>query len=82
MAANDPLKKEICIQWLRKWPDIPTLQLARMIYNSDDNHKIFKDIENVRDSLRYWRGAHGHQLRKDLGTQEFIRPFKTIIHEL
>ena len=56
--------------YLIKFPNLPSLTLAKKIYK--DNNKQFTDIEAVRSCLRYYRGKKGHQAKKDLGTKEFL----------
>lgn len=51
------LQGEVVKEWLAKWPNLPSKQLARMIYNSDDNNKLFNSAEHVRTSIRYYRGG-------------------------
>jgi hypothetical protein len=75
------IKGEIVKEWLKKWPDLPSNQLARMIYASDNNHLLFSDKEAVRKLIRLYRGANGKTKRESIHTKEFFRPFKTIIHD-
>ena len=75
------MRAEIVKEYLEKWPDLPSLQLARMIYNDGDNYKLFTNIDNVRSSIRYYRGANGNKSRKELATKKYIRKFKTIEHD-
>ena len=46
---------------VRDNPDIPSRTLAKMIYFQ--NVQIFKDLESVRDSIRWFRGKHGEKSR-------------------
>jgi predicted phosphodiesterase len=46
------------------------MTLARLIYK--DNDKQFKDIEEVRSSIRYYRGKKGEAAKKNLATFEFL----------
>ena len=46
---------------VRDNPDIPSRTLARMIYFQ--NVQIFKDIESVRSSIRWYRGKNGKESR-------------------
>jgi hypothetical protein len=65
------LKGEIVLKWLEKWPDLPKKQLARMIYNSDNNHLVFADQENVRRLIRTYRGQNGNRHRKYTRIKKF-----------
>lgn len=67
------IRGEVVLEWLEKWNDMPTLRLARMIYNADDNHKLFTNIETVRSLIRYYRGAHGERNKKKLLNTKFIK---------
>jgi hypothetical protein len=47
-----------------KYPDMPTLKLARIMYK--ENNLSFKDVESARCSLRYIEGkiARGNNVKK------------------
>lgn len=66
------MKKEVVTKWRLKYPDMPTLKLARLIYNEDGVY--FKDVEAVRDVLRYIEGKKGSRDRKKAKT---LSTFKT-----
>lgn len=51
------IKSEKAKEFRTKYPDMPTLKLARIIYN--DNKLLFKNVENARDMLRYIEGKKG-----------------------
>lgn len=56
--------------YLTKFPKLPSLTLARLIYKN--NNKQFTDVEAVRSCLRYYRGKKGVQAINDLGTKDFL----------
>jgi len=56
--------------YLTKFPKLPSLTLARLIYKEND--KQFKDIDVVRSSIRYYRGKKGEKPKSQLGTREFL----------
>ena len=56
-------KKEIAQSYNTRFPDTPTLTLARKMYK--ENSKLFIDVEDARGSLRYVRGQHGERDRKN-----------------
>ena len=58
------LKGDIVREYLNKFSETPSLSLARKIF--EENKSVFKDVENVRDLLRYYRGAHGKKARKNM----------------
>jgi predicted phosphodiesterase len=65
------MKGEIVKEYLEhpEWGQLPSLTLARLIYK--DNVEVFKDVEDVRSKVRYYRGQIGDASRKKSGAQEF-----------
>lgn len=53
---------QIVKQYLVKYPTLPNLTLARVIYK--ENNLVFKDVENVRTLIRYYQGNKGKISRK------------------
>jgi predicted phosphodiesterase len=51
------MKLDLCRDYRRKYPDMPTLKLARIIFA--DNPLMFKDVENVRSLIRHVEGKSG-----------------------
>jgi len=53
------IKGEIVTEYLEhpEWGELPSLTLARLIYK--DNKEVFKDVEEVRGSVRYYRDKKG-----------------------
>jgi len=47
-------KADIARKYRKKYPDMPTLKLARIMYN--ENELLFKDVEDARCRLRYIEG--------------------------
>ena len=64
-------KTEIARTYRKKYPDYPTLKLARIMYNA--NKLTFKDIEDARSSLRYIEGKSGKALLKFVKNTEFTK---------
>ena len=56
------MKGEIVKEFLDKLPTLPSLTLARTIYQA--HPEAFKDIDSVRDLIRYYRGAKGGKLKE------------------
>lgn len=55
-------KSELCRQYRKKFGmEMPTLKLARIIYN--ENNLMFKNVEDVRERLRYIEGKRGKNLK-------------------
>ena len=68
------IKGKIVREGLAVFPDLPSLQLARIIYK--DNIDVFRDVENVRDLIRYYRGQKGGELRDAVLNREFLTESK------
>lgn len=62
-------KSDICREYRKKYPDYPTLKLARIVYA--DNNLIFTDVEDCRGVLRYIEGKKGGPLSKKVKNTEF-----------
>lgn len=56
------LQGEVVTECLKKFPDAPSLTLARKIYN--ENIELFTGIETVRSLVRKYRGQSGKKARK------------------
>ncbi len=66
--GKQTLKGEIIKEMLKLYPNHPSLALARKIYA--ENIEVFKSVEQVRSSIRYYRGANGSYCREDLSDHE------------
>ena len=62
-------KSNIARDYRKKYPDMPTLKLARIVYA--DNNLLFKDVEDCRGVLRYIEGKRGVPLLKKVKHTEF-----------
>lgn len=51
------MKSETAKKYRTKHPEMPTLKLARIMY--DENKLLFTDVENARTTLRYIEGKQG-----------------------
>lgn len=65
------MKSETAKKYRTKHPEMPTLKLARIMY--DENKLLFKDVENARSILRYIEGKQGSKLKADVAHKEFIK---------
>jgi len=63
-------KTDLARKYRREFPDMPTLKLARIIYN--DNNLFYDSVEAVRSILRGIEGKHGDSRKKYLKDAEFI----------
>jgi predicted phosphodiesterase len=72
MPAIKPAHAKIVKQYLDQYPGMPSTTLAKMIYK---NHEaIFTNAEVVRDSIRYFRKAHGDKMSKHVSTgDKYVR---------
>lgn len=65
-------KSEISRNYRKLYPDMPTLKLARIMY--DENNLIFKDVEDARSRLRYIEGKMGIKKRyESIVSSEFFK---------
>jgi len=73
MNRQTKLSGKIVLGYLERFPNTPSLTLARKIYNEDDNHLVFTDTETVRTAIRYYRGIIGFKNRKKCIKQKFYK---------
>lgn len=71
MGSEKTLKCQIVTEYLEKYPELPTLTLAKVIY--EHNKEVFNDVENVRTVIRNYRGALGVEHLNLLSDRRFIR---------
>jgi predicted phosphodiesterase len=64
------LKADTARQYRTKFPEKPSLALARIIYK--ENKKLFKNVEDARDKLRYIEGKKGEKSRKEVAKTGFF----------
>lgn len=71
-------KTEIVRNYAKKFTKTPSRSLARKIFNENKEH--FKDLEEIRDTLRRIRGVRGKENIKDVALHikpfTFANPFK------
>lgn len=65
-------KSELVRQWRIKYPNMPSLKLARIIYESENNNLLFKNVDYVRSALRYIEGKSGRQHLKSLANKDLL----------
>lgn len=56
-------KADIVRQYRLKYPDMPSLKLARIIYK--ENNLLYRDVENIRNALRYVEGKSGKKSKRN-----------------
>ena len=62
-------KSEISRNYRKLYPDMPTLKLARIMY--DENKLMFNDVEDARSRLRYIEGKNGADNRNSVKNSKF-----------
>jgi predicted phosphodiesterase len=66
------MKSDIARNLRKKFPEMPTLKLARILYN--DNKLLFKDVEDARSVIRYIEGKNGKKSKIKLNVEtEYYR---------
>ena len=66
MTADELIREN-----LEKFPDIPTMTLAKKLYK--EHPAFFRGLENCRSMIRYRRGNVGNALRKSLKNKDHAR---------
>lgn len=51
------LKQDIVKQYIDQFPNLPNRTLASLMFTREEG--LFSNIENARDRVRYYKGAHG-----------------------
>lgn len=70
MSDQRYTRTQVVLDYLERFPDLPTMTLAKKIYK--DQSILFKSAEHVRYSIRYFRGQCGANNVKRLSTRKFI----------
>lgn len=63
-------KTNIVLEYLEENADMPTLTLARTIFN--ENPELFLSVEQVRSTIRNYRGKSGKASLKSLKNKKFV----------
>jgi len=71
MAKPTQINGQIVLSYLKKFPNLPSLTLAKKIYK--ENKTSFSTLDSVRSSIRNYRGQSGDKKRKDLANKEHIK---------
>jgi len=64
MNNKKTITAELIEEYMDKFPDTPSLTLAKTIYN--DNILLFSSVDSIRNMIRYRRGQIGDIKRKNL----------------
>jgi predicted phosphodiesterase len=65
------LSGEIVKGYLKRFPDTPSLTLAKKIYK--ENGKVFSNVQAARNSIAYYRGQRGDINRKKVSDKTFFK---------
>ena len=77
MTAYRELRTKLVLGLLDKFPSASTRALSRICYR--DNPLFFKDEEDARGVIRYYRGASGPINFKNLKNKKYVRYTKQSI---
>lgn len=72
MSDKIHLGGEITLEYLKLHPKMQKQTLAKLMYK--EHPKLFKNVEDARDSVRYYTGAHGKLHREHLTVKDFVIP--------
>ena len=62
MRNEKKVSSKVVASYLKRFPDVPTLTLAKKIYK--ENSVLFTDVEHCRSVIRYNRGQRGKRNRE------------------
>lgn len=65
-------KGKLICEYLGKFQDLPTLTVSKLIYSQ--HNLLFKDVEEIRSKIRYYRGNSGERAKMELKDKTFVRP--------
>lgn len=78
MGRRDPIGSEVVKDYMRRFPDLPNKALARKIFQDDP--VLFRDVEQIRGRIRYYRGQCGSLNRKNKSDNSFdMKPAENAI---
>lgn len=64
MTAQISILGKTTLEYLDRFPNLPSLSLARKIYA--ENPEVYNSIEHARSNIRHYRGAQGKEKRDSL----------------
>lgn len=70
MSGKPTLSGIIVKEYLKKFPKVQSLTLARKIYK--ENKEVFNSLDTVRSSIRRYRGKIGAKNKKQLTDRRFL----------
>ncbi|MDD4984202.1 MAG: hypothetical protein PHQ43_00235 [Dehalococcoidales bacterium] len=72
MVATKQIQGKVVAKYLERYPDMPSLTLARFIAQSEDGH-LFANQDAIRTTIRYYRGRQGNRSREFLSDRRFLQ---------
>jgi len=76
MTPYSALRVKTVLGLLDKFPNTPSRTLARICYR--DNPELYRDEDDVRVIIRYYRGSSGEKNRKSLKNRKYVRQEQSI----
>lgn len=74
MARKETIKGSVIKKYLERFPNSPILTISKKIYN--ENKAVFKDVEDTRRLVNYYKGRGGKQNRESIKDKRFIKPLE------
>lgn len=72
MAANTPEKATLIKRYIKKYPNMKKLTLAKLIYR--ENGHLFNSVGNIRKGINYYTGSSGEKHRKIIVDKSLLKP--------
>lgn len=69
--SRDTVKRKICADALKRFPNTPILTLAKKIYEEYPMH--FSTLEHARSAIKYYAGLKGDRDRKKIKSKDLLR---------
>lgn len=76
MTPYQALRTKTVLGLLDKFPETPSRTIARICYR--DNPELFRDEDDVRCIIRYYRGAMGVRNRQQLKDKKYVRKQQSV----
>ena len=72
MARHNPIGRQLILDALTRFPETPSLTLARKLYK--ENPEIWNSLDTVRANVRMYRGNLGNDRSKGVKMRDHYRP--------
>jgi hypothetical protein len=64
-------RRKIITDHLDRFPDAGSLTIAKIIYR--DYSAFFSSLEDIRGTIRYFRGTAGEERRRNLANKKYVK---------